>query len=122
MKKQNSSVKIQDCRSGFSCRIRVLFSVGFGFFTRVGSVFSFFWSDPNIFSHIWIRNPELLPLFVLQGVMRKLPTPLSSFMLLISEGNSEHLARASRKIGLFRVKKIKFVTLYDLIKYLYEIK
>ena len=36
-------------------------------------------------------------------------------MVVISDGNSEHVAHALRKISHFKVK-IRFVTTYDLIK------
>ena len=37
-------------------------------------------------------------------------------ILLILDGNSEHVAHALRKIGLFGEKKHRFVTSLDLIK------
>ena len=37
-------------------------------------------------------------------------------LLLISDGKSEHVAHALRIIGLFKDKKIQFVTDFELIK------
>ena len=39
----------------------------------------------------------------------------SIYLILISDGNSEHVAHALRKISHFK-EKIRFVTTYDLIK------
>ena len=39
-------------------------------------------------------------------------------MVLILDGNSEHVAHVCRKIGLFGEKKNRFVAALDLIKYL----
>ena len=43
-------------------------------------------------------------------------------MVDIVDGNSEHVAHASRKISLFGEKKIGFVTALDMIKYLRQIE
>ena len=47
---------------------------------------------------------------------------LLSYMVLILDGNSEHVAHAWRKMGPFGGKNIRFVTARDLIKCLEYIK
>ena len=42
-------------------------------------------------------------------------------MVPILDGNSEHVAHASRKIGLYGEKKIRFVIALELIKYLRQV-
>ena len=41
---------------------------------------------------------------------------MSRGMILILDGNSEHIAHACSKIGHFGEKKIRFATAFDLIK------
>ena len=43
-------------------------------------------------------------------------------MVLILDGNTEHVAHVWRKIGLFEQKNILFVTAFDLIKCLEHVK
>ena len=43
-------------------------------------------------------------------------------IVLISDGNSEHVTHARMKIGLFKEEKIQFVTSFDLIECLKHIK
>ena len=43
-------------------------------------------------------------------------------MVLTLDGNSDHVAHARRKIGLFGEKKLRFVFALDLIKCLKEIE
>ena len=43
-------------------------------------------------------------------------------MVLVLDGNSEHVGRSCKKIGFFGEQKIRFVTALDKIKSLQQIK
>ena len=49
-------------------------------------------------------------------------TSLLNTMVLVIDGNSNHVVLAWRKMGLFGEKKIRYVTIFDLIKCLKPIK
>ena len=51
---------------------------------------------------------------VLSGRLRNISEDSDS-MVVILDGNSEHVAHAGRKTGLFREKKIRFATAFNLM-------
>ena len=53
---------------------------------------------------------------------RKLASAVRAVVLIIIDGNSEYAAYAGKKNFFFQIKTILFVTVFDLIEYLREIK